>query len=176
MIGVLFVHGYLNILLPSIGKKNYVKFEIKLLLIIDFYHISERNSCCSQFTNISNYINSTNKIMPFSSTTTNSSSLSTMLSSLIISVQWILLQIRNIFSLFCHIIGIPFDHYVINCLTYILNIFTIIKQNIFLLFNFNSVNNIFSQQSNNRYQRVSNNDIENINENKEDEQRQSIEL
>lgn len=130
--------------------------------MIEYYQQSERNSYCLAITNSSNYISSTNKSFPFHSSSTNSTSIFTFIFFLLSTIQWIFLQIWNIFSLICHIIGLPLDGYIINCLSSCLNIYHILKNRLGTMFQFNLL-----QNNNIIYQNIQQN--ENENENRREE-------
>lgn len=106
---------------------------------------------------MSSYVTSTNKIMPFNTTTSNSTSFRTFIGTILSYVQWIVFQIWNIFALVCHVIGIPLDRYIYDCFTSFLQILYNLKQKILLIF---SLSENTTLHLNERYERISQNDLE----------------
>jgi hypothetical protein len=114
VIGVLFASGGLNLLIPSPGPHALsvslslsLSLSLSVLILIEIY--THLELCCFPSSVASSWlpqlIPSHDKPLPFSS------SPSSLVTSLLSSLSWLLLQLWNLFALLCHIIGLPCDEY-----------------------------------------------------------------
>jgi hypothetical protein len=90
---------------------RFPPLSLSLTVLVEVYAPLELCCCPYSASWLPPMIPSHDKPLPSSSSTTSSWSL---LSSLLSSLHWLLLQLWNLFALLCHVIGLPCDHYLIH--------------------------------------------------------------